>query len=148
MAEKEWDSRGLNVRDYWEGVEVKAGTAITTGTKVGRIVVPENSIVERVIAIIKTACTNATGTCTISAGTAVGSAAYLVASNWEAAADTVYGNAVAEVGASLKETGEGTTFSFVAAGGNIDIISIIATAVNSVEGVAMVYAHILKLEQL
>lgn len=120
----------------WTNAMVVALGAATTGNVLAATL-PAKTLVKRAIVVIATAAAGTT-TLTISCGrTAAGYIDYVVASDAQAAANTVYGDAIAEVGTTLKDSGAtapiddlpsytGTTAincQFVSTGSNLDQVT-------------------------
>lgn len=82
----------------WTNAMVVA--AAGTSNKIAVCTLPAKTLVHRCLVVIDTAATQA-ATLTVQAGTAAATDGYVVASNAKAAANTVYGDADAEIGVLL-----------------------------------------------
>lgn len=94
--------RTLHVYDWTNAMVVAAASS---SNKIDVCTLPAKTAVARVWVAIKTAATQA-ATLTVQAGTAADTDGYVVASDAKAAANTVYGDAIAEQGALLFVPGD------------------------------------------
>lgn len=128
--------RGAWFRLAWTNAMLAACGAgatcdITIGTLQARI------MVKRALIEVTGQATHAS-TLTMSLGTAAGGTQYVLASDLKAAAGTLYGDAVAETGASLKDSGNTAWVDHIPAFGTTQALNVRLTAgagnVNSVTG--------------
>lgn len=95
MAKRLIAGKSYNVEEYWDSEVVS--TPLAAGSNTAQITIPENSIVEEVLAqIIQTAHT--TGTATLTIGDESDADGFILEQNLQESNKTLFGNDVDEVG--------------------------------------------------